>query len=96
MEQHRRSGGPAGEENDFVSADDIDRRRPRPIPGRPGGGADGLFEQVNAKSAVALGELVDSVGRTTHTAEDDVYLLRKEGPLAGLPGAVALARGDGV
>ncbi|MHA7839589.1 MAG: BREX-2 system adenine-specific DNA-methyltransferase PglX, partial [bacterium] len=65
-----------GAENEFVSIADYPRERFRTHPwSLGGGGAAELKELVEAGAEVQLGNIVDSIGITCFTLEDDLYLL---------------------
>ena len=62
---------------DFVSVSDVPRERFRMHPWTvSGGGVAELKEQLGQRAPDKLGDLVATIGRTTHTGEDDVFYLR--------------------
>ena len=66
----------AGSESEFVSVADTPRatfgKHPWSI---GGGGASELLEHLNEVTAARLGSLIDVIGRTTHTGEDNVFFV---------------------
>ena len=67
-----------GSSNDYVSVTDLDRVRLTKHPWSVGGGgAAELKERIDQSGRVNpnLGAVIEDLGRTTHTGEDDVYLM---------------------
>ncbi len=65
---------------DFVSVSDLLRERLDTHPWSiGGGGAAELKEQLGHRVAGTLGDLATTIGRTTHTGEDDVFYLQPSG-----------------
>ena len=66
----------AGSESEFVSVGDTPRatfgRHPWSV---GGGGATELLELLNEQGSATLGSLTASIGRTTHTGEDNVFFV---------------------
>ena len=71
-----------GSQSDFVSAGDAPRelfhRHPWSV---GGGGASELKERLDETAGQKLGELVDSIGITCFTLEDDVFLMPRAATL---------------
>ncbi|ACU95595.1 hypothetical protein Svir_05210 [Saccharomonospora viridis DSM 43017] len=64
-----------GSESEWVAVDDLERARFSVFPwSLSGGGAAPLFEDID-QHPVKLGDRVKSIGRTTATGADDVFLL---------------------
>lgn len=65
-----------GSESEFVSCGDVTRERFAAHPWSiGGGGAAELKEQIDVAAEVTLGEIAESVGITSFTLEDDIFLL---------------------
>jgi len=65
-----------GSESEFVSVSDYERDRFKVHPWSIGGGGAGeLKELIEAAADKTLGEVVEVIGRTTHTGEDDAFYL---------------------
>lgn len=65
-----------GSESDYVSCADVERERFAKHPWSiGGGGASELKEQIEDVCEKALGDIADSIGITSFTLEDDIYLL---------------------
>lgn len=68
--------GDVGYEDDYVSVARVERAG---LAGHPwslaGGGAAGLKELLESRAAGTLGDLVEAIGRTTHTGEDQFYFM---------------------
>jgi hypothetical protein len=63
-----------GQENQYISASDVDRDRLHQHPWvLAGGGANELYARVNSVKCTSLGELSREIGRTTVLGEDDVW-----------------------
>ena len=70
----------SGSRGDFVSVSDLPRERLATHPWSiGGGGAAELKEQLGHRVAGTLGDLATTIGRTTHTGEDDVFYLQPSG-----------------
>lgn len=68
-----------GEEDDFTSVEDVSRRQLARHPwSLQGGGAPRLLTALEAAKAGRLVDLISEIGRTTHTGEDDAYVLPRE------------------
>jgi hypothetical protein len=66
-----------GMETERLSVLDLERRRLHAHPWSiGGGGASELKERLDRSSCSTLRSLVDEVGRTAHTGEDDVYVMQ--------------------
>jgi hypothetical protein len=66
----------AGSESEFVSVTDMPRATFAAHPWSiGGGGASELLEHLNESAAASLGSLIDVIGRTTHTGEDNVFFV---------------------
>jgi hypothetical protein len=66
-----------GTQTERISVLDLERRRLHVHPWSiGGGGASELKERLDRSSCSTLGSLVDEVGRTAHTGEDDVYVMQ--------------------
>ena len=88
-----------GFENEFVSVDD----KPRKLYGShpwtlTGGGAVELKAKIESHAESVLGEMIDVIGRTTHTGEDDVFFLppSSAGTLGLRPWSVPMITGEDV
>ena len=65
----------AGSESEFVSVSDVARDRFRKHPWSvSGGGASELKALLDAETNATLGDLAESIGITSFTLEDDIYL----------------------
>ncbi|MFC7937614.1 BREX-2 system adenine-specific DNA-methyltransferase PglX [Streptomyces sp. NPDC057387] len=93
IEKVRKPGSPS----DWVSAEDAPRER---FAGHPwslsGGGAGALLAAIEAASVHRLSNSVESIGITSVTGEDDLFLLPRNGAAARLGAAVTrpLVTGD--
>ncbi len=89
----------AGSESDFVSVADTARsvfaKHPWSV---GGGGAADLLDTLNDRATRTLGELAVAIGRTTHTGEDNVFLVPPSWPVRnGMQGCtVPLVEGENV
>ena len=69
-----------GSRGDFVSVSDLLRERLATHPWSiGGGGAAELKEHLGHRVAGTLGDLAATIGRTTHTGEDDAFYLQPSG-----------------
>lgn len=70
-------------ENEYVSVVDLGRKR---LAGHPwsiqGGGADALKLEIDSAGECVLISVMEVVGRTTHTGEDDAFFIDSAGPMA--------------
>jgi uncharacterized protein DUF7008/Eco57I restriction-modification methylase len=65
-----------GGENEFVSSDDVDRKGFGEHPwSLTGGGAAELKHEIEQRAAGVLGDLATSIGITSFTLEDDIYVI---------------------
>ena len=71
----------AGAQDDFTSTADVSRETLGRHPWSIGGGAAELKEQLEEGCKNKLGELADSIGITSFTLEDDIFLLPYESSL---------------
>jgi hypothetical protein len=87
----------AGMQDDFVSTADVPRTTFNCHPWSiGGGGAAELKEQLDESASQTLGDLVDSVGITSVTGEDDVYVFahRRDVERIGIRHFYSLVLGD--
>lgn len=88
-----------GSESAFISVAEMPRatfgKHPWSI---GGGGATEVLELINEASSSTLGTLTASIGRTTHTGEDNAFFVPKDWILRHKLGdvSVALVEGEGV
>ena len=66
-----------GKQSDFVSVVDLDRSRLYKHPWSIGGGGASELKELLDTSERTLGSVMHEVGRTTHTGDDDVYVMRR-------------------
>lgn len=65
-----------GFENDYISVARVERGNLETHPwSLAGGGAEGLKQLLEERSTQTLGELVEAIGRTTHTGEDQFFFM---------------------
>jgi hypothetical protein len=89
-----------GFDNSFVNVEDVAREDLAAFPwSLSGGGAGQLKEQIDRSAATTLGQIVDAIGRSTHTGEDNAFFV--PAPAArrlGIPerGVVPLVTGEQV
>lgn len=86
-----------GSEDDYVSVVDLGRDRLAKHPWSiQGGGADSLKVALDTAGRCTLASVMEVVGRTTHTAEDDAFFLGTSGPMARryVNGSVPLVTGE--
>lgn len=86
-----------GSESDFVSAADTPRVVFSSHPWNMGGGGiNGILDTINENAIATLGDLAVTIGRTTHTGEDNAFLVPPAWPLRkGMQGySVPLIEGD--
>lgn len=69
----------AGSQSEFISVADTSRSAFSKHPWSVGGGgASELLEQLNSSSTTKLDSVIDVIGRTTHTGEDNVFFVPKD------------------
>ena len=85
--------------DEFTSSADVPRKLLNSHPwSLSGGGASELAAQIESKGTSKLGDVINDIGRTTHTGEDDVfYLPPAAAATKGLTGeCVPLVVGEGL
>lgn len=81
--------------NEWVSVTDLDRRSLARHPwSMSGGGADAVLSTLNANRTLA--SLIDNIGMTDLTGEDDAYLRPASSRLAKHPWSIPIVLGDEV
>ncbi|MFF7112078.1 BREX-2 system adenine-specific DNA-methyltransferase PglX [Streptomyces albogriseolus] len=77
--------GKPGSESEWVSVEDAERKRLAKHPwSLSGGGAGALMEAIEGATARKLSDVAESIGITSVTGEDDLYLLPRNGAAARL------------
>ncbi len=68
--------GDVGFENDYITVSRTGRQALAAHPwSLAGGGAAALKDLIESRASRRLGDLVDAIGRTTHTGEDEIYFV---------------------
>ncbi|MER5558788.1 BREX-2 system adenine-specific DNA-methyltransferase PglX [Streptomyces sp. NPDC002506] len=89
--------GKPGSESEWVSVEDAERGRFAPFPwSLSGGGAGATMAAIEAAGCQRLSDLADSMGITSVTGEDDLFLLPRNGAAArlGVESTIPLITGD--